>query len=74
MPTATMNVNFVKQAPSWTADVGAAFTPVLGMSTSNPSLTRLKRNRSRRWKRCPSIKMQGLMVKQEFLTVAQRPE
>ena len=35
--TAAMTVNFVKQAPSWSAGVSAAFTPVLGLSASNSS-------------------------------------
>jgi hypothetical protein len=35
--TATMAVNFVKQAPTWTIGATASFTPVLGYSTSNPT-------------------------------------
>ena len=35
--TAAMTVKFVKQAPSWAIGVSAAFTPVLGFFTSNPT-------------------------------------
>ena len=35
--TAALNVNFVKQAPTWAPGVSAAFTPVLGFSSSNPT-------------------------------------
>ena len=33
--TAAMTINFVKQAPAWASAASAAFTPVLGFSTSN---------------------------------------
>jgi hypothetical protein len=35
--TASMFVDFVEQAPTWIAGVGAAFTPAPGISTANPS-------------------------------------
>jgi hypothetical protein len=35
--TASMPINFVKQAPTWLSGTSANFTPVLGLSTSNPT-------------------------------------